>query len=294
MGWFSSVWDAVKSVGSVVTRVVKKVYEYASSDSAVEAYDRLDRIIEKNQQQINTNKPSDNAPDFFGSTVSNEIDKKIHKQNQDLIKHGSDLVESKKITAVQIELSRLRSSADLIDRSMKNVKIHASSLSVHYQNMRNINGLIDDVNNLRYGLKTVISTINYNANLDTAGAGKKQKKIEGIDIEKNDGAISQVAAYDAFDRTRGLLRDEVIELSEVSSKHINDIENLKANAASLGGNLGSQIIEFVDNNIIPIVKKAESAGLLLKSEVAQLPAAIREQNGSLVFEEGKIKLEELS
>lgn len=292
MGSLSSVWDAVKSVGSVVIRVVKKAYEYATSDSAVAAYDRLERIIEKNQQQINTNKPSDNAPDFFGSAGSNEIDKKIHKQNQELIKHGSDLVESKKITAVQIELSRLRSSADLIDRSMKNIKIHASSLSVHYQNMRNINGLIDDVNTLRYGLKTVISTINYNANLDTAG--KKQKKIEGIDIEKNYGAISQVAAYDAFDRTRGLLRDEVTELSEVSSKHIKDIENLKANAASLGGSLGSQIIEFADNNIIPIVKKAESSGLLLKSEVTQLPAAIREQNGSLVFEEGKIKLEELS
>jgi hypothetical protein len=34
---------------------------------------------------------------------------------------------------------------------------------VHYQNMRNINGLIDDVNTLRYGLKAVISTINVSA-----------------------------------------------------------------------------------------------------------------------------------
>lgn len=291
MGW-SSVWDTVKSAGRVVSRVVKKVYEYATSDSAVEAYDKLERIIERSQQQSQPTVLSDNAPDFFGEKSSSKLDKKIKKQEQKLIKHSSDLDSAKKITAVQVELSRLRSSADLIDRSMKNVKIHASSLSVHYQNMRNINGLIDDVNTLRYGLKTVISTINFNANLETTG--KKQKKIEGIHLEKNDGSISQVAAYDAFDRTRGLLCDEVIELSEISSKHLNDIGNLKVNAASLGGDLGAQIIDFIDSNIVPIVKKSESAGLLLKSEVAKLPAAVRESNGSLVFESGKIKLKEIS
>ncbi|TOO94666.1 hypothetical protein CGH26_27850, partial [Vibrio parahaemolyticus] len=100
------------------------------------------------------------------------------------------------------------------DRSMKNVKIHASSLSVHNQNMRNISGLVEEVNTLRYGLKAAISTINYNANL-LAKDGTKPRKIEGIDLEKKDGAISMVAAYDSFDRTRELLRNEVVELSEL-------------------------------------------------------------------------------
>jgi len=195
--------------------------------------------------------------------------------------------------ALQVELSRLRGSADVIDRSMKNVKIHASSLSVHYQNMRNINGLIDDVNGLRHGLKAVISTINYNANLMSSD-GNKPRKIEGIDIDKQTGSISQVAAYDAFDRTRELLRNEIIELSELSSRHLNDIKKLKINASTLGGELGAQIIDFVDHQIVPIVKQAESAGLLLKSEVANLPAAVRESNGSLVFENGNIKLEKVS
>ena len=192
--------------------------------------------------------------------------------------------------ALQIELTRLRSSADLIDRAMKNVKIHASSLSVHYQNMRNINGLIDEANDFRHGLKTVISTMNYNANLMSKD-GSKPRKVEGIDIDKKDGAISQVAAFDAFDRTRELLCNEVIELSELSTKHLTDIDRLKANSADLGGKLGSQIINFVDAEIVPVIKKAESAGLILKSEVAQLPAAVREKSGSLVFENGKIKLE---
>lgn len=290
MSFFSSVWDAVKTVGSTVARVVKKVYEVCTSDSAVDAYDKLEKIV--NRQSTYQTPPSDGAPNFYGETNTSQIEKKISQQNQLIIKNESALLETKKVLALQVELVRLRASADLIDRSMKNVKIHASSLSVHYQNMRNINGLIDDVNSLRHCLKAVISTINYNANIQS-GADSKLRKIEGIDIEKTEGAISQVAAYDAFDRTRELLRSEVIDLSEVASKHLNDINNLKANAADLGGPLGSQIIEFVDKQITPIIKKAESAGLLLKSEVSKLPAAAREENGSLVFENGSIKLEQV-
>ena len=290
MGWFSSVWDAVKSVGSTVVNVVKKVYEVCTSDSAVEAYDRLEEIVRR--QNTNQTPPSNGAPNFYGETNTSQIEKKISQQNQLIIKNESALVETKKIIALQVELVRLRASADLIDRSMKNVKIHASSLSVHYQNMRNINGLITDVNTLRYGLKAVISTINYNANV-MSSPNQRLRKIEGVDIEKNDGAISEVAAYDAFDRTRELLRSEVLDLSEVASKHLNDINNLKANAADLGGPLGGKIIDFVDNQITPIIKQAEKAGLLLKSEVSRLPAALRERNGSLVFENGSIKLEQV-
>jgi hypothetical protein len=293
MGWLSTVWDAVTTVGSVVGRVVKKVYEVCTSDSAVYAYDKLEKIV--NRQKTTQHLPSDGSPDFYGnadSTKASQLEKKITQTNQILVRQQSELNETRKVMALQVELTRLRGSADLIDRSMKNVRIHASSLAVHYQNMRNINGLIDDVNTLRYGLKAVISTINHNANI-LSGADTKLKKIEGVDIEQTKGAISQVAAYDAFDRTRELLRSEVIELSDIAGKHLNDIQKLKGNAADLGGELGAQIIDFVDKQIVPIIKRAESAGLLLKSEVSKLPAAVRENGGSLVFEKGIIKLESL-
>lgn len=290
MSWLSSVWDAVKSVGSVVTRVVKKVYEVCTSDSAVSAYDNLEKII--NNRNALLSPLSDGAPDFYGNAgaKTSQLEKKVSLANQELVRQQAELDETKRLMALQVELTRLRSSADLIDRSMKNVRIHASSLLVHYQNMRNINGLIDDVNTLRYGLKAVISTINHNANL-LSGSDTKLRKIEGVDIEKTEGAISQVAAYDAFDRTREVLRNEVVELSAIAGKHLNDIQNLKAKAADLGGDLGGQIIDFVDRQIVPIIKAAESAGLLLKSEVSKLPAAVRENSGSLVFENGRIKLE---
>lgn len=299
MEWFSKAFDFVKNIGSVVVNVVKKVYEVCTTDnSAVDAYDKLEKIISKRDQPTHT--PSNNAPDFFGEVSKTQIEQKISEQNHKIVRHASEINELRKITSLQIELTRLRSSAELIDRSMKNVKMHASSLLVHSQNMRNINGLIDDVNDIRSGLKNVFRTINHNANLHNAtlinGEGEKARKIENSDIEKidkKDGAISQVAAYDAFDRTRELLRNEVIELSGLASKHLNDIEKLKSNAADVGGSLGGQIISFVDSQIIPVIKGAESAGLLLKSEVSRLPAAVREKSGSLVFENGSIKLEQV-
>lgn len=292
MSWFSTIWDVIKIAGSTVGKVVKKVYEVCTTESAVAAYDKLEKII-VNQNHRQT-PPSDGAPNFYGNTNASNIEKKISEQSQLILKNETALNEARNIISLQVELVRLRGSADLIDRAMKNVKIHASSLSVHYQNMRNINGLIDDVNSLRHGLKAVISTINHNANVMAGGADSKLRKIEGIDIDKSDGAISQVAAYDAFDRTRDLLMSEVIELSKNATKHLNDINNLKANAADLGGVLGGQIIDFVDAQIVPIIKKAEAAGLLLKAEVSKLPAAVREENGSLVFENGSIKIENIN
>lgn len=294
MGWFSNVWDTVKSIGSTVAKVVKKVYEVCTSDSAVTAYEKLEKVIADNKQYPYPQPQTDAEPDFFGQVVRTDIEQKLAVQSRQLVEHGTEIQNSKRIMSLQIELTRLRSSAELIDRSMKNVKIHASSLSIHYQNMRNINGLIDDVNDLRHGLKAVIGTMNHMINLqNTNNEGGKTRKIEGIDIGKKDGAISQVAAYDAFDRTRELLRQEVIELSQLSSKHLRDIDKLKANAAELGGELGGTIISFLDREIIPVIKKSESAGLLLKSEVSQLPAAAREENGMLVFENGNIKLEQV-
>ena len=154
MGWFSSVWEGVKSIGRTVSQVVKKVYDVCTNDSAVEAYEKLEKVIGKiNQERPYEGKAADSVPDFFGAISTTQIEKQISEQEKKLLDHESQFKYSQKLMAVQIELTRLRSSADLIDRSMKNVKIHASSLSVHYQNMRNINGLVDDVNELRHGLK---------------------------------------------------------------------------------------------------------------------------------------------
>jgi hypothetical protein len=288
MAFWSSVLNAVKSFGGVVTRVVSKAYELCTSDSAAGAYDRLEEILNRKEIAIKDS-PSSGAPNFYGRKDSSNLEGKITKAIKQITRQEDDLEKTKNLMALQVELARLRSSAEIIDRSMKNVKIHASSLSVHFQHIRNINGLVDDVNALRSGLKTVIRVINHNVNL--AGSESAQlEKIEGVNVERNQGAISQVAAWDAFDRTRQTLFDEVIELSDASSKHIHDVKILKENAADLGGELGSEIVAFVDREVIPIVKGAEAAGIKLKSEVGELPAAVRGTDGRMVFEKGSIKL----
>ncbi len=63
MGIFSSVWSAVKSVGRTVVKVVKKVYEVCTGDSAVDAYDKLETIINSREVTVPSN---NNVPDFYG------------------------------------------------------------------------------------------------------------------------------------------------------------------------------------------------------------------------------------
>ena len=100
MGWFSSVWDAVKTVGSTVARVVKKVYEVCTSDSAVDAYEKLEKIV--NRQNTNQTPPSDGAPNFYGETNTSQLEKKISQQTQLIVKNESNLLEAKKIITLQV------------------------------------------------------------------------------------------------------------------------------------------------------------------------------------------------
>jgi len=141
MGFWSSVTSFVESAKRIVKRVVTKVYEVVLGEKVTERYDRLGDIIENVLPLINSQNKG-KAPDFYTEFNSTEIEKKISEQNQKLMAQSYELRESRRMIALQVDLARLRSSAELIDRSMENIKIHASSLSVHYQNMRNINGLM--------------------------------------------------------------------------------------------------------------------------------------------------------
>lgn len=191
--------------------------------------------------------------------------------------------------AVQTEFSRLRNSAELIDRSMANVKIHASSLLTHYQNMRNINGLTDDVNALRGGLKHIMRTFNHNINVLSENSDRTQlKKIEGVDVDLKNGAVSQVSAFDSFDRTRQLLSDEINDLSKLANTHSTDLQKLRKHALALENDLGHQIIRFIDNNIKPVIDKARQGSSYLQEEIEHLPTAARDTQGKLVFEDGKL------
>ncbi|MDR3045666.1 MAG: hypothetical protein LBU75_15625 [Desulfovibrio sp.] len=289
MGLLSSLWDGVKNIGRVVKNVVKKVYEVISDEKFSDVYNNVNSLFEDNKDK--TQEPTSNAPDFFTASLTHKLEKKLFEQTKNIEKHGIDLQNAKLISAVQNEFSRLRISAELIDRSMANIKLHASGLNVHYHNMRNIKGLLDDVNSLRHGLKYVIKTINHNCNIAQSN-NIQFKKIEGVDIDKKDGAISIVSAYDAFDRTREFLTSEILELQRLANIHLQEVYTVKMQASQLSPELSSQINNFIDSDVIPSIKKAESIGTVLATEVKKLPAACRTPEGQLEFnEEGGLVFE---
>ena len=291
MGFWSGVWEGVKKFGGAVARVAKTAWDIANGPSAKSTYDDLEKIIDKYDSRRSREVQVIDSPNFLSKSAGNALTEKINEHEDKIEILNNELVYARKFMAIQNEFSRLRNSAELIDRGMANVKIHASSLSTHFQNMRNINGLTEDVNALRGGLKHIMRTFNHNMNDLGANSEPTQlRKIEGVDVELKDGAVSLVAAFDAFDRTRELLSEEIYTLSKIANAHSKDILNLKKHATDLEDDLGRNIVKFIDTKIIPVINNAKKGGLLLQEEIEYLPAAARDENGKIIFEDGKLKI----
>ena len=291
MGFWSGVWEGVKKFGGAVARVAKTAWDIANGPSAKSTYDDLEKIIDKYDSRRSREVQVIDSPNFLSKSAGNALTEKINEHEDKIEILNNELVYARKFMAIQNEFSRLRNSAELIDRGMANVKIHASSLSTHFQNMRNINGLTEDVNALRGGLKHIMRTFNHNMNVLGANSEPTQlRKIEGVDVELKDGAVSLVAAFDAFDRTRELLSEEIYTLSKIANAHSKDILNLKKHATDLEDDLGRNIVKFIDTKIIPVINNVKKGGLLLQEEIEYLPAAARDENGKIIFEDGKLKI----
>jgi hypothetical protein len=292
MGFWSGIWEGVKKFGGVVSRVAKAAWDIANGPSAKSAYEELERTINRHETARRRELAIPESPDFLARTTSTATASRLREHEEKIEVISTELEYVKKFMAIQNEFSRLRSSAELIDRGMANIKIHASSLSVHYKTMRNINGLTNDVNTLRNGIKQIMRTFNYNMNVLGANAEESQlKKIEGVDIEIKDGAISLVSAFDAFDRTRQLLSEEIDNLSQLAKSHTKELQNLRKHASALDDDLGRKIIKFIDKNIEPTIKAAADGSYILQKEMSHLPAACRDAQGTLIFDKGRLKVE---
>jgi hypothetical protein len=138
----------------------------------------------------------------------------------------------------------------------------------------------------------LIKTFNHNLNILGANSPESRLvKIEGVDIDAKEGSISLVAAFDAFDKTRNLLSEEIINLAKLAESHEHALENLKANANTLSGKIGDQICSYIDEKIEPVIEKAKDASYLLQKELKQLPVASRDEEGKLIFVDGKMKMD---
>jgi len=291
MGWWSVAWEGIKRFGSVVSTVAQKAWEFANSPNTKELYEKVESVLSDHSTHVLQRSSEDtSAPDFF-SASSGRNDKELKKLRRDVALQDEKFEYFSRLSAVQIELSRLRGSAELIDRSKSQIRIHASHLSNHFEQMRNTNGLIDDGNAFRTALYAIMKNFNHNMNVIGQDSGSKDlKKIEGIDIEVKRGAISRVGAFDAFDRTRKLLSDEIIDLARLAKEHRADLKKVKRDAGSLEPEIAGQIVQFIDEKIVKLIDNAESASYVLGQHLDELPAAERDENGDLIFEDGNLKM----
>lgn len=291
MGWWSVAWEGIKRFGTVVSTVAQKAWEFANSPNTKDLYEKVESVLSDHSAQfLQRSSDGTGAPDFFSASGTSS-GKELKKLRRDVALQQEQMEYLSRLTAVQIELSRLRGSAELIDRSKSQIRIHASHLSNHFEQMRNTNGLIDDGNAYRTALYAIMKNFNHNMNILGQEAGSKDlKKIEGVDIEIKRGAISRVGAFDAFDRTRRLLSEEINELARLAKEHRVDLKKVKRDAGSLEPEIASQIVQFIDDKIMNVIDDAESASYALGRHLDQLPAAERDDSGELIFEGGNLKM----
>lgn len=290
MVW-GQIWSAIKSIGPVVIEVAKKVYNVLSDKKVQDVYGKIEKVLDTVERPVEPSRSAKNrAPDFYleasGGSDKNSVavEKRLKGQETKLAKQATELQRLNKFLALQVEFTRMRSSAELIDRAIRNAKMHAAGLETHWQNMRNINGLVEYTNRLSEGLDHVIGVVNSNverANRD----GGNQSKILGVNLDRTDGAISQLAAYDAFDKARQLLTDEVITLAELSERHLQELGRMREHAADYGGSVGEKVLEHIDRDLVPLVRKARNSGVLLRSDLMQLPVPARHEDGRLVLDD---------
>ena len=267
MGFLALVGAWIAPAVRVVRNVVQTIDRWLNGPSLSDEYELFLRKMPTNE--VEAKRRSRKNLDFLSEEDSSLLENKIGDVKKLFNRQSKDQALENKKLRLQTEVMKLAICASVFDRYVQNIKLHASNLSIHLQTIRNVKGLTDDVNSLRFGLKKAISTINHMANIMNS-QDQHVNKIQGVDIEIKEGAISLNAAYRAFEQTRGLLLIEVTSLSELANEHIADIHRVQEYAANLG-QYGQKVIDFLDERVAPSLERYNKMGITLKSEIKELP-----------------------
>jgi hypothetical protein len=275
MGFFQKIGEWIKPAVRVVRYVVETIDDCFNGPSISEEYGELTRKILPSD--FVDKKPGTKPPDFISQIEISKIDNEIGDVRKTMTIQCQEQAVTNKTLAIQTEIMKLALCASAFDRYTNNIRLHASNLSIHLQTIRNVKGLTDDVNSLRFGLKRAIGTINHMANIINGQNSGKVEKIEGVDIDMKDGAISLNAAYRTFEKTKDLLVEEIAALSNLSDEHMNDVRMVQERAAELGP-FGQKIIDYLDEKVLPKLTQTKKLGLNLKNEIKSLPIIPHEEN----------------
>lgn len=297
MSFFSSIGSFISKATGFIGNIVRKGAELFSSIDLSSSYDTIEKTFDLYHKTQRSEQPSNHGlTSFLGGdsiflSAENELTEKVSMHGSEIEDIKEKLNDWNKVMGLRIDLSRLINSALMIERASSNAQLHSSNLNVHYQSIRNISGLMNDVNGIRFGLKKIISAMNHNINKINSNASFKLDKIEGVDIDIKQGGISQMAALDAFDETRELLLKEIKTIQALSFEHINEVKVFKKKVAAYGGGFASKIIQVLDKSITPKLRDANELAILLESDLRQLPTPKRNENGRFITRKGDSGIE---
>ncbi|MDP3230727.1 MAG: hypothetical protein Q8N13_22520 [Acidovorax sp.] len=190
-----------------------------------------------------------------------------------------------RVTALETEASlRNRNQANELEfvelilglqsqtRYASNIRLHSANLQIHLQTIRNVTGLLDDVNRQRIALKRLMRTVNHLINVQ--GLRNKVEPIEGVDVEMRRGAISLNSAYQAFEKTQELLRTELLAFG-----HSNN--DLRIKAQKLLRQASPDQCQWLTHVVLPAMSKANEVAKYLYDELRGMPLLERETRAEL-------------
>jgi hypothetical protein len=279
MGFFSKIAEWIAPAVKAVRKVVEVVDDWVNGTPMSRDYAELTRQFEDRRE---TKVQKESSIDFMSAIDTKEVESQIGAVEKRLERQSQDQAVTNKILNLQTEVMKLAVVASAFDRYSSNIKLHASNLSIHLQTIRNVKGLTDDVNSLRYGLRKAFNKIDQLTNAQnqqsvSQGRAKITPIGDSVDIDSTDGAISLSAPYHAFIKTRDLLISEINSLSELSNEHSNDIKKVQEKAAELGA-FGHKVIDYLETVIVPKLNQTKQMGIVLKREMLALPVIPKEDD----------------
>lgn len=272
MGFWSTIGGWISTAARVVTKVVKGVNEFLDGASVSDGYRDVIRVMDAPVQRPSASMALDRSLMTAAMQQTRRQADDALRQAEDALRqveeHRQQQAEVQQRLVVRGQVMELALQASAFDRYANNIQLHAAGLGIHLQNIRNISGLLEDVNALRFGLKRTMGTVNHLANIiNHAGIGRVEK-LAGIDVERDPGAISIRAAHSAFEQTRRLLAEEISAMIELAEQHLRDVRRVQIEASAHGA-FGRQISDMLETRITPQLTRTRDVGQFLLGDVGR-------------------------
>lgn len=206
--------------------------------------------------------------DFWGNKQDRDnfssLSTIIEERKKEFDHHSlQDATEHKKLK-LQVDILELIIAAQHLERFSNNIRIHSANLETHYQTIRNMTGILDDVNHQRVAIKTLLRTVNHLIN--ATGSSNVVEKISGIDVEIKEGSISIHDSYKAFEATRALIIEEIQGYLGYLASQRTAIERVRASAMDIPV-VNVKIDQWLNKTVLPAIATAEEGAKSLGSDL---------------------------